>query len=230
MLPELSSHKLNTVAEKLNLPQFTHHRATDDAKTVAYMLKSFFETLSSKDVKNISELNTYFGEEGVRAQLKAHPYHLLILVKNLTGLKNLYKLVSYSHLNYYYRKPIILKRVLSEHREGLIIGTACEAGELYTAILRGAPEHELTEIARFYDFLEIQPIDNNAFLVEKGMVESFDALKEYNRRIAKLSDTLGIPLVATGDVHFLDTTDEIYRRIIMTGMSVPDADNVAAVF
>lgn len=230
MLPELSSHKLNTVAEKLNLPQFTHHRATDDAKTVAYMLKSFFETLSSKDVKNISELNTYFGEEGVRAQLKAHPYHLLILVKNLTGLKNLYKLVSYSHLNYYYRKPIILKRVLSEHREGLIIGTACEAGELYTAILRGAPEHELTEIARFYDFLEIQPIDNNAFLVEKGMVESFDALKEYNRRIAKLSDTLGIPLVATGDVHFLDTTDEIYRRIIMTGMSVPDADKQSPLY
>ena len=232
LLPNLDKHKLNIVASALKLPSFQHHRAGDDAATVAYMLVKFFEMLKEKsNTHTLSEINldlTNLSPGTMPA--KVRPFHLIILVKNYTGLKNLYKLVSLAHLKYFKKRPIIPRSVLDEYREGLILGSACEAGELYGAIVAGRPEEELLEIASYYDYLEIQPVGNNAFMVAKGIVDSLDAIRDFNRTVIRLGEKLNLPVVATGDVHFLDPHDEVYRRVLMAGQGFSDADNQAPLY
>ncbi len=232
LLPNLDKHKLNIVAATLKLPSFQHHRAGDDAATVAYMLAKFFEMLKEKtNTAVLSEINMDLTELSPGATNgKVRPYHLIILVKNYTGLKNLYKLVSVAHLKYFKKRPIIPRSVLDEYREGLIIGSACEAGELYGAVVSGRPEEELVEIAKYYDYLEIQPLGNNAFMVPKGLAASMDTIKEFNKTIVSLGKKLDLPVVATGDVHFLEPHDEVYRRVLMAGQGFSDADNQAPLY
>ncbi len=233
LMPNLDKHKLNIVAAALKLPSFQHHRAADDAATVAYMLARFFEMLKEKcNTTSLSEVNldlTGLTPEGTMPA-KTRPYHMIILVKNYTGLKNLYKLVSLAHLKYFKKRPIIPRSVLDEYREGLIIGSACEAGELYNAVVAGRPEEELLEIAKYYDYLEIQPLGNNAFMIPKGIVSSMEDIRDFNRTIVRLADKLNLPVVATGDVHFLDPHDEVYRRVLMAGQGFSDADNQAPLY
>ncbi|MBQ3054830.1 MAG: PolC-type DNA polymerase III [Oscillospiraceae bacterium] len=231
LLPDLSKHRLNVVAQALDLPAFTHHRAADDAATVAYMLAKFILMLrESSKTKLVSEINADLTNLSAGKVGKVRAHHLIILVKDYVGLKNLYKLVSLAHLKYYNKRPIIPRSVLDQYREGLIIGSACEAGELYGAIVAGRPDEELREIASYYDYLEIQPIGNNAFMVEKGLVESIETIRNFNRKVLSLGDELGIPTVATGDVHFLEPHDEVYRRVLMAGKGFSDADNQAPLY
>jgi len=231
LLPDLSRHRLNVVAQALELPSFTHHRAADDAATVAYMLIRFFAMLKeSSGTKRVSEINADLTNLSAGKVGKVRPYHQIILVKNYVGLKNLYKIVSLAHLKYYNKRPIVPRSVLDQYREGLIIGSACEAGELYAAIVAGRPDEELREIASYYDYLEIQPVGNNAFMVEKGLAESLDTIRDFNRKVLKLGDELGKMTVATGDVHFLEPHDEVYRRVLMAGKGFADADNQAPLY
>ncbi len=231
LLPDLSRHRLNVVAQALDLPSFTHHRASDDAATVAYMLIRFFEMLQeASKTKRVNEINADLTNLAAGKVGKVRAHHQIILVKNYEGLKNLYKIVSLAHLKYYNKRPIVPRSVLDQYREGLIIGSACEAGELYAAIVAGRPDEELREIASYYDYLEIQPVGNNAFMVEKGLVESLDTIRDFNRKVLKLADELGKMTVATGDVHFLEPHDEVYRRVLMAGKGFADADNQAPLY
>ena len=232
LLPNLDRHRLNIVASALSLPKFQHHRASDDAATVAYMLIKFFEMMknASCHTQSLREINLDLSSMNTGKIAKVRPYHLIILVKNYTGLKNLYKLVSLAHLKYYQKRPIIPRTVLDEYREGLIIGSACEAGELYSAIVQKKPDAEIEKIAKYYDFLEIQPVGNNAFMVEKGIVRSIDEIRDFNRQVVSLGEKLKLPVAATGDVHFLEPHDEVYRRILMAGMGFSDADNQAPLY
>jgi len=225
LLPGLKNHKLNTVSDHLGLPAFQHHRASDDAKTVAHMMEHFLETLTAQSLTNIDDLNVHLAglqTEGSRQSGPAR--HIILLAKNQTGLKNLYKLISASHLDHFYRTPRIPKSLLSRHRDGLIIGSACEAGELFSAILDGKNEGELRRVAKFYDYLEIQPVCNNMFLLEQGKARSMEELQNFNRTIVRLGDAMGLPVVATGDVHFLHPEEEEYRRILLAGKGFDDAD------
>lgn len=232
LLPNLDRHRLNLVASALKLPKFQHHRAGDDAATVAYMLLKFFEMLKNAPchTRTLKEINLDLSGLNQGKVSKVRPYHLIILVKNYVGLKNLYKLVSLAHLKYYQKRPIIPRTVLDDYREGLIIGSACEAGELYNAVVQGKPEEELIKIAKYYDFLEIQPVGNNQFMVEKGIAKSIEQIRDFNRTVVKLGEKLNLPVAATGDVHFLEPHDEIYRRILMAGMGFTDADNQAPLY
>jgi len=232
LLPNLDKHKLNIVAAALKLPSFQHHRAADDAATVAYMLARFFDMLKEKcNTGALSEINLDLtGLAPGNMPAKTRPYHMIILVKNYIGLKNLYKLVSLAHLKYFKKRPIIPRSVLDEYREGLIIGSACEAGELYSAVVAGRPEEELVEIAKYYDYLEIQPVGNNEFMIPKGIVSSIEGIRDFNRTIMRLAEKLNLPVVATGDVHFLDPHDEVYRRVLMAGQGFSDADNQAPLY
>ena len=224
LLPELGKYKLDIVAEHLHLPAFNHHRASDDAATVAYMLPHFFRMLEELGYHNLSEINPYMRTIRGKGKAKRQPKHLIVLAKNQTGLRNLYKLVSLAHLEHFRRYPIMPKSLINENREGLIIGSACEAGELFRALTEGKDWEELKRIASWYDYLEIQPICNNMFMLRKGMVRSEEELRDFNREIVRLGEELGKPVCATGDVHFLDPQDEVYRHILLASKGFEDAD------
>ena len=231
LMPDLVKHKLNTVADTLALPAFNHHRAVDDARTVAYMLKPFFEMLKRKGVSRISQIDSAVANVIYSDKMqKQASKHIILIAKNQTGLRNLYKLVTLGHLKYFYRKPRIPKSVLDRNREGLIVGSACESGELFSAMVDGASDEELERIASYYDFLEIQPICNNMFLINDGKAEDEEQLRDFNRRIVSLADKLGKPIVATGDVHFLDPGDEIYRRVLLASNGYSDADKSLPIY
>jgi len=221
LFPQLKSHKLNVIAKHLNVSLVNHHRAVDDAKATAEIFIKSLDLLSSRGVNNISRINEIISD---KSDNKGETFHIVILAKNLVGLKNLYRLISESHINHFYRKPRIPKSLLSEYREGLIVGSACESGELYKAILNNKDTKEIERIVKFYDYLEIQPIGNNMHLIRDGLVKDKEDLIEINKRILQLGKQYKKIVVATGDVHFLDPEDEIYRRILMHGQGFSDAD------
>ncbi len=230
LLPEMRRHKLNLVADRLGLPAFHHHRASDDAATAAHMMAKFLPMLEERGFDRLSQLN-----EGLAALRRAHggtqrARHIILLVKNKTGLKNLYQLISRSHLEHFKKNPIIPKSLLMEYREGLIVGSACEAGEVFDAVLRHKSPREQRRLAAFYDYLEIQPICNNQFLVENGTVADQEGLRALNRQVVALADSLGKPVVATGDVHFLEPEQEIYRHILLAAKKFADADKSLPIY
>ena len=227
--PELKKHKLDVIAEHYKLGDFHHHRASDDARMLAEIFFVMQARLRSEGVTTFSHMVENMSERS--DPLKLRPYHMIIFAKNKEGLKNLYKLVSHSYLDYYHRNPRMPKSVIDEHREGLIIGSACESGELYKAILDGSKtSQEIEDIASFYDYLEIQPLGNNRFLIDEGQVRDEEALKDINRRIYELGKKLGKPVCATCDAHFLNEEDEIYRRILLAGMKFKDADKPMPIY
>ena len=231
LLPTLSKFKLNVVANALHISLGHHHRAVDDAACTADIFVKFLEMFRERDVTDLDQINE-LGRSNEAAIKKLPTYHIIILAKNDIGRVNLYRLVSMSHLEYFARRPRIPRSELLKYREGLIIGSACEAGELYQAILRGAPRQEIARIVEFYDYLEIQPLGNNAFMLrdEKSPVNSEEDLKENVRQIIRLGEAFQKPVVATCDVHFMDPQDEVYRRIIMAGKGFSDADQQAPLF
>ncbi len=233
----LKNYRLDTVANYLKLPPFNHHRACDDAAVLAGIFTHVLKDMGDQHIETLQQVNT--NVTGVDPK-KARTHHMIMIARNLVGLKNLYKLVSYSNLECYQRHPRIPRSVLEQHREGLLIGSACEAGELYRAILENKPWGDLCNIASFYDFLEIQPLGNNNFLlrpskgkggaIEPPVCQSEEELKEHNRTIIRLGETLNKPVCATCDVHFMEPEDEVYRRILMAGMGFDDADNQAPLY
>lgn len=226
--PELKKHKLDILADYFKLGEFNHHRASDDAKMLAEIFYRMTDKLRDEGITDFAQLAETMSANA--DPLKLRTYHQIIIAKNMVGLKNLYRLISDSYLTYYKRNPRIPKTRLKELREGLIIGSACEAGELFRAILDNKPQTEIEEIASFYDYLEIQPLANNEFLIADGKVADIEGLKELNRRIVELGEKLGKPVCATCDAHFIDPEDEIYRRILMTGMKFSDADKVSKLY
>ena len=231
LLPNLNRFKLDTVAKALGVPLENHHRAVDDAACTANIFVKFLEMLKKQEIQTLDELNA-LGRSS-ESQIKKLPtYHAILLAKNDVGRVNLYRLVSWSHLQYYSRRPRVPKSVLQKYREGLIIGSACEAGELYQALLRGSPEQEVAKIAGFYDYLEIQPLGNNMFMTKEDREDrkTVEDLKKLNRRIVELGERYAKPVVATCDVHFLDPQDEVYRRIIMASKGFKDADEQAPLY
>ncbi len=232
LLPTLSKFKLNVVAKALNISQEHHHRAVDDARVTAEIFVKFIQMLHDMDIYDLEKLNQY-GAHNVEAVKKLPTYHVIILAKNNTGRVNLYTLISKSHLTYYARRPRIPKSELSKHREGLLVGSACEAGELYQAILNEKSDERIAKIVNYYDYLELQPVGNNQFMIESPKitrVNSIEDIQNINRQIIKLGERFNKPVVATCDVHFLDPEDEVYRRIIMTGKGFNDADNQAPLY
>ena len=225
LLPELHKYKLDIVAEHLDLPAFNHHRASDDAGMVGYMLVPFFDKMQRElGMSRLQEINGEMEKLRPLGGGSRHPKHIIILAKNKLGLKHLYQLVSASNLKYFKRYPIIPKTELVTHREGLIIGSACEAGELFRAVADHKDWAELRRIASFYDYLEIQPICNNMFMLRNGTVQSEEELRELNRTIVRLGRELGKPVCATGDVHFQEPEDEVYRHILLASKKFADAD------
>ena len=221
ILSDIKNVKLDTVAKYLRLGNFNHHRATDDAEMLANIFIELCRRL--KEEYAIKE-SQYINTKIVGGDFKKLPtYHLIILVKNLTGLKNLYKLISKSHLDYYYKRPRIPKSELIKHREGLIIGSACEAGQLIRAIMGGKSKEEIRKIAKFHDYLEVQPVGNNDFMIRQGIVKSEEDIRDVNRQVVKLGQELGIPVAATCDVHFMEPHDAEYRMILQVGFD--DAEN-----
>ena len=231
LLPNLNRFKLDTVAKALGVSLENHHRAVDDAGCTAEIFVKFIEMLRERGMSTLDEVNS-MGTSSVQNVQKMPTYHAIILATCDQGRTNLYKLISLAHIKYYHRRPRIPKSEFIRYRDGLLIGSACEAGELYRAILNGRPEEEISRLVNFYDYLEIQPLGNNAFLVrdEDSPVASNDDLIEINKKIVRLGEQFHKPVVATCDVHFLDPEDEIYRRIIMAGQGFKDADEQAPLF
>ena len=231
LLPNLNRFKLDTVAKELKINLANHHRAVDDAGATAEIFVRFIKMLKERDIFDLSQLNE-LSRMTVEMIRKMPTYHIIIIAKNDVGRVNLYRLVSESNLTYFARRPRIPKSLLSQYREGLIIGSACEAGELYQALLRGVPDTEIHKIVDFYDYLEIQPLGNNAFMLrdEKSPVNSEEELMDLNRRIVGLGEQYNKPVCATCDVHFLDPEDEVYRRIIMSSKGFKDADDQAPLY
>ena len=225
LMPQLNRFKLDVVADALSLPEFNHHRAADDAVTCGLIMAKMFEKLAELDIQSLQTVNPAM--EGVRKQNRIgnrQARHIILFAKNQMGLRNLYQLISLSNLEYFKRQPRMPKSEILRLREGLIIGSACEAGELFQAVLDGKTNDELKRIASFYDFLEIQPISNNAFMLEKGIVSDVEQLRDFNRTIVRLGEELGKPVVATGDVHFLNPEDEIFRHILLATKGFDDCD------
>ncbi|MBQ6907223.1 MAG: PolC-type DNA polymerase III [Clostridia bacterium] len=231
MYPELSNHRLSTLIKHLNIPLLHHHRAVDDAKATADMFLKMLEELEKQGISDISELNEKFDIRD--ATKRNHARHIILLAKNMKGIRNLYEMVSDSHLKYFYRTPKIPKDLIVEKREGIIVGSACEAGELFRAVAEGRPEREIDKIAEFYDYFEIQPIGNNAYMKSSDdfpNVESDEDLQNLVRRIVELGEKHKKPVVATCDVHFLDPEGANYRKILMHYKGFPDADNQAPLY
>ena len=228
LLPELKRFKLDIVSNHLKLPQFNHHRASDDAMVVARMMDKFIPMLRQQGARTVDDIETVY--HSLRRTDVAKTYHMILLVKNKKGLKNLYEMISQSYLKYFHRSPTIPKSLLIQHREGIIVGSACGMGELYGAVMKGASEKELKKIASFYDYLEIQPICNNGFLVDNGVVKDVSVLQDYNRTILELGRKLDKPVIAASDVHFLDPEDEQYRKILQAAKKFSDADRGCPIY
>lgn len=232
LLTGQAKYTLDAVAKTLKISLENHHRAVDDAECTAEIFMKFIEMLAKEEVYTLAEMNE-MGKSSVDAVRKLHSFHIIILAKNQTGRINLYKLVSESHLTYFYKRPLIPKSLIMKYREGLILGSACEAGELFRAMLDGQSDEQIARIVSFYDYLEIQPIGNNRFMLESDRhreINSEEDLIALNKRVVKLGEQFQKPVVATCDVHFLDPEDEVYRRIIMTGKGFKDADDQAPLY
>ena len=222
LFPEYKKYKLGKIADNLGIKVEVAHRALDDVDTTVKVFKVMLDMLDKRGAKKIEDIDKVSRTEEAKKEeyKKLKTYHAIILAKNYVGLRNLYKLVSLSHLHYFYRKPRILKSLFEKYREGLILGSACEAGELYQAIELGKSDEEIEEIAEFYDYLEIQPIGNNNFLIRKEIIKDEEGLRDINRKIVKLGEKLNKPVVATCDVHFMDPQDEVYRRILKNVLNI----------
>jgi len=226
IFPDFKKYKLGIIAENLNIKVLVAHRALDDVKTLVNIFNIMVEKAKQRNAISIDDFSKVFETE-----IKNLPsYHATILVKNYEGLKNLYKLISISHLDYFYKKPRILKSLFKKHKEGLLLGSACNAGEIYKAIIEGKAEEEIIEIAKMYDYFEIQPIGNNEHMLRNGTVKSKEDLENVNKKIVALGEKIGKLVVATCDVHFLDPQDEIYRRILQAGQKYDDADMQAPLY
>ena len=233
MLPHMHKFKLNILAKELQVGPFEHHRASEDAAVLGRIFVKLLARLREEmHARTVADINPVLAATTDRKnKLKNLPrYHFIILVKNQAGLRNLYQLISKSFLEYYNKRPIMPRSELIRHREGLIFGSACEAGEVFRALTKGEPWEEIKRLASFYDYLEIQPIGNNNFMIAKGMAKDEEQLRDWNRDILRLADELGKPCCATGDVHFLEPEDEAFRRILMAGQGFSDADNQAPLY
>ena len=228
MYPGLHNYKQGTINKHLELPAYEAHRACEDSAALGRIFGVMLNDLKEKQVAKVSEINTGLG--GNREVLKKKYYHLIILVKNQMGLKNLYKIVSEAHVNYFFKKPRVPRSLLNKYRDGLILTSACEAGELYRAIVEGRSYEELKKIAAYYDVLEIQPLGNNAYMVREGKVDSEEVIKDFNRTVIQLGEDLHKPVIATGDVHFTEPEDAIYRSVLQAGNGFKDADNQPPLF
>ncbi len=228
LIKDVKNYRLNILTKKLGISLINHHRAVDDANATGQLLIILLNKLSEREIYDVSKLNDILRED--IDIVKQPSYHINILVTNYIGLKNLYSMVSDSHINNFYKKPRLLKSNLNQFREGLLLGTACESGELFRAILEGKSDEKIEEIADYYDFYEIQPLDNNMFLVNNERLGSVEELKKINKKIVKLGERKGKTVVATGDVHFLEPEDEIYRRILMSGQGYEDAEEQAPLY
>ncbi len=229
LLPDLGKYKLDIVADRLELPNFNHHRASDDAATVGYMLIPFWKMLHERGIHTLQAVNSEMEKlRPLGSKTNRFPKHIILIARNKVGLKNLYQMISASNLKYFKRVPTIPKSLLLEHREGIIVGSACEAGELFRAVADHKDWEELKRIASFYDYLEIQPLCNNAFMLRNGDVQSEEELREFNRTIVRLGEELGKPVCATGDVHFREPEDEMYRHILLAVQEVPGRQRAAA--
>ncbi len=221
LFPNMKNYKLSTLCKYFNIRLVNHHRAVDDAEATAKLFIRMLNAVQDKGIHTLKQINK-LSQNIDFTSLK--PYHVIVLAKNQHGLKSLYKLVSESHINYFYRTPRIPRRMLDEHRENLIIGSACESGEVFSAILSGKEEEELKDICKFYDFLEVQPLENNRFLIEKGLVKNREELKNINRKLVQIGKELDIPVVATGDVHFLDPEHSVFRKILLHNKGYEDIE------
>ncbi|WP_234117323.1 DNA polymerase III subunit alpha [Clostridium hydrogenum] len=232
VFPTYKSYKLGRIAKNLGIKVEVAHRALDDVDTTVKVFKIMLEELKKRGTETVEDIDKYAVDEEAKKEeyKKVKTYHAIILAKDYVGLKNLYKLVSYSHLNYFYKKPRILKSLFKKYSEGLILGSACSEGELFQAILLGKSDEEIEAIAEDYDYLEIQPLGNDDYLIRNGQVQDKEAIKDINRKIVALGEKLNKPVVATGDVHFMDPQDEIYRRILEAGQGFKDADNQAPLY
>ena len=228
LLPGLHNYKLDTINNYLEIEPFNHHRAVDDSMALGRIFLKLLADLRSRGIKRVEEINTGLG--GNREVLKKKYFHLIVLVKNQIGLKNLYKIVSKAHTDYFFKKPRVPRSVLNEYREGLILGSACEAGELYRAIVQGRNMEELKRIADYYDYLEVQPLGNNEYMVRNDTVKNLEGIMDFNRKVIELGEILHKPVVATGDVHFTEPEDAIYRAVLQAGNGFKDADNQAPLF
>lgn len=229
LLKDLKSHKLNLVAKRLGVKLDNHHRAVDDATATAEIFLKFLEMFREDGVETLNQVNQKYVDTDYKSK---RPNHVTILAQNYTGLKNLYKIISDSHINHFYRTPRILKSVLNEHREGLLIGSACEAGQVYQAVLSNRPSKEIEKIAKYYDYLEIMPLANNEFMLKKQIVAEPEDLKNINRKILELGKKLDIPVVATGDVHYIEKNDSIIRDVLKASQKTysKDLDNGSLYF
>ena len=225
LMPELNKHKLDIVANALSLPEFNHHRAADDAVICGLIMVKLMDKLAQMGVSRIQQINGSM--EKIRTQHRAdnrHAQHIILFAKNQQGLRNLYHLISDANLKHFKRVPRILKSELIKLREGIIVGSACENNELFQAVVKGASDDELKRIASFYDYLEVQPISNNRFMLEKGLAENEEQLRDFNRTIVRLGEEMDKIVVATGDVHFLNPEDEIFRHILLATKGFDDCD------